>query len=394
MTPSYTIHTGDALAVLRTLPDQSIQTCITSPPYYGLRDYGTGSWEGGDPNCTHQQEQPRYNGPKQTTAQVSGHASQAEKHGRTHCPMCGATRTDSQIGLEDTPEEYVQRLVAVFREIRRVIRDDGTAWVNLGDSYNTGTTAPSKPTHNANVGYWQNADTIGRPRMNWPGLKTKDLCGIPWRVALALQADGWYLRSDIIWAKPNPQPESVTDRPTRSHEYLFLLSKSQKYYYDADSIKEPLANSSIVRLSQPTFDQQTGGPKDYANGTNTNRSTRRTLSNLKQKLADDPTAGRNKRDVWTIPTQPYKEAHFATYPEALVEPCILAGSPPHATVLDPFTGSGTTGAVALRLNRNFVGIELNPQYVEMAERRLSYAAKGLRPPKSLEAPQEQPSLFP
>jgi site-specific DNA-methyltransferase (cytosine-N4-specific) len=247
---------GDCRAVLPTLEAGSVQCVVTSPPYYGLRDYGTGEWAGGDPDCDHAQEPPRYNGPKQFSAQVSGHASKAEKHGRKVCGKCGAHRIDSQIGLEATPAEYVAAIVGVFREVWRVLRDDGTCWLNLGDSYATGTTAPRKATKiegpdvPASWADRSQPERVGTP----PGFKTKDLMGMPWRVAFALQDDGWYLRRDIIWSKPNPMPESVTDRPTTAHEYVFLLTKRPKYFYDAEAVREegtiPAGTPSLAAITE------------------------------------------------------------------------------------------------------------------------------------------------
>ena len=368
---------GDVIETLRTLPDGIVHTCVTSPPYWGLRDYG-----------------------------VPG-----------------------QIGLESTPEEYVEKMVEVFREVRRVLRDDGTLWLNLGDSY------ASKPCgsigRNAKVGNTKKA--IQRSAGVSAGLKLKDLVGIPWRVAFALQADGWYLRSDIIWNKPNAMPESVKDRPTKAHEYIFLLAKSPRYYYDADAIREPVSDEVMKRYK---------------------REKEKGMNNpLNHKYKDKPTVsdgfrsqygaraylekGRNKRTVWSIPTKPFKGAHFAVFPPDLIEPCILAGSPekacPHCgapwvrmtergepikmahsnkihkaqgrhgktsvfntgyiierittgwkptcqcegndgsgrgIVLDPFFGSGTTGVVAEKHGRQWIGIELNPEYVEIAKKRL------------------------
>jgi DNA modification methylase len=273
----YRVLIGDCIESMRGLPDQSVHTCVTSPPYFGLRDYG----------------------------------------------MPG------QIGLEETPEAFVARLVEVFREVRRVLRDDGTLWLNLGDSF----------------------------------AKDKNLLGIPWRVAFALQANGWFLRQDIIWHKPNPMPESVTDRCTKAHEYIFLLSKSARYFYDADAIKEASAESSIARLSQPTLDQQAGST----------RVPGKTNGNMKAVGGET----RNRRSVWTVTTKPFKGAHFATFPPDLIEPCILAGCPVGGTVLDPFGGSGTTAGVALRNSRNAILCELNPTYAAMMHDRVSSIAGGL-----------------
>lgn len=283
---------GDALNVLKTLPDKSVQMCVTSPPYYGLRDYGV----------------------------------------------------DGQIGLEDTPEQFIQRLVDVFREVRRVLKDDGTLWVNIGDSYcGTGDKGDWRDPKYSNGRTGQDK----AKNKNVEGCKHKDLIGIPWLLALALRDDGWYLRQDIIWHKPNPMPESVKDRCTKAHEYIFLLSKSKKYYFDSKSISEPVAQSTIDRLQQ-NIDAQAGSV-----------------------IEGGGYPRRNKRDVWTVTTKPYKGAHFATFPEDLIEPCILAGSQKGDLVLDPFNGAATTGVVCNRLGRDYLGIELNPEYVQLSTERLS-----------------------
>ncbi len=359
---------GEALATLKTLPAESVQTCVTSPPYWGLRDYGTATWEGGGADCDHAQEAPRFNGAKQTRAQVSGHASKAESHGRKQCQKCGARRVDAQLGLEPTPTGYVASIVAIFDEVRRVLKEDGTLWLNLGDSYNAynGGAGPSSALS-------RGAQTKERPNLpsgyglKFKGLKPKDLVGIPWRVAFALQEAGWYLRSDIIWSKPNPMPESVTDRPTKAHEYLFLLSKSQRYYYDAEAIKEGLAPETESRYSYAF-----GGAKSEAlveaNKSGVGQRTRVVGER------ETPT-GRNKRTVWTVPTAPFPGAHFATFPPKLIEPCILAGAPEGGVVLDPFSGSGTTLAVAIQHGRHALGIELNPAYIDLANERIADARK-------------------
>lgn len=285
-----------------------------------------------------------------------------------------------------------------------VMRADGVAWVNMGDSYATGAGKVvnhpgggkqgtgwrgTRGGHEGKHGYSEDqrgTGAITQPnRLPIDGLKPKDLCGMPWRLAFALQADGWYLRQDIIWAKPNPMPESVTDRCTKSHEYIFLLSKSERYYYDARAIQEPFTESSIARLAQPNLEQQAGsdrapgktngpmkacGPSSYRGSTFTkgkSAAVKPTVSQGERTEAE----GRNKRSVWSVATQPFKEAHFATFPPALIEPCILAGCPPGGTVLDPFFGAGTTGLVSDRLQRHCIGIELNANYIDMARKRIN-----------------------
>jgi DNA modification methylase len=356
-----TIHQGDCLEVLKTLPEQSVNCCVTSPPYFGLRDYGTAKWEGGDSNCDHVQSLNKHGGERADRNQEG-----YKKLYLDVCGKCGARRIDSQIGLEETPDAFVAKLVDVFREVKRVLREDGTLWLNLGDSYAAqrgGTHQPAETLAGGVGGKTDDGGKVNRDRHDGYnptrfasriGLKHKDLIGIPWRVAFALQADGWYLRQDIIWHKPNPMPESVTDRCTKAHEYIFLLSKSARYYYDAEAIKEesiyPVGSRDDV--PQGVFD----GKRDGSNGMN---GSFRAIRNT-----------RNKRSVWTITTKPYAGAHFATFPPDLIEPCILAGCPRGGTVLDPFNGSGTAGMVSLENGRNYVGIELNPEYVELTNERL------------------------
>jgi DNA modification methylase len=308
------ILVGDVRQRLQELPDGSVQCVVTSPPYWGLRDYGH----------------------------------------------------EGQIGLEQTPDEYVAEMVAVFREVRRVLTDDGTLWLNLGDSY-ARSAGPEESklatTHTIGVGYKRVAEGGGAPhKKNRPpeGLKPKDLVGIPWRVAFALQADGWWLRQDIIWAKPNPMPESVTDRCTKAHEYVFLLTKSAQYFYDAAAIKEESADPIG---SAKRYESDFGGSKN-THLRDTDQVHTRPIGSR------DFDGTRNKRSVWTITTKPYSGAHFAVMPMALVEPCILAGSERLDTVLDPFCGSGTVGVVALRNQRKFIGIELNKEYADLAEMRI------------------------
>ena len=393
-----TLIQGDSLETLTTLPANSAQCVVTSPPYYGLRDYGTAQWEGGKGDCKHN-PQRRDGGERKDRALPLGRGGMY----REVCAKCGATRIDSQIGMEATPEAYIEKLVRVFREVWRVLKDDGTVWLNLGDSYWGGKGASSQAWSTVH----QERDTLQKAYHQICGanetrptdrrhstIKPKDLIGIPWMAAFALRAEGWWIRADIVWAKPNPMPESVRDRPTRSHEYIFLLSKSVRYYYDHEAIKEPLSSASILRLQQPGFDAQTGGSKDYQNGVNKNRSARRALVNLKGRVmspqvGDNPQAfanltGRNKRDVWTVTTKPYKEAHFATFPPDLIEPCILAGSREGDVVLDPFSGAGTTGVVARKHGRSFVGLELNPEYIALTWRRLGLTPKRKRKETSYE----------
>jgi len=344
------------------IPDNSVDCVVTSPPYWGLRDYGLGKWEGGNEDCQHTVSMPiKWNDPKRGTNYTRPEV--AHRGGDSSaCFLCGAKRTDDGIGLEPTPEAYCANMVEVFREVWRVLKPTGTVWMNLGDSYSGGGGA-HKPEH-ANPGLSKSAERNGVPaseRVVMSGLKPKDLVGIPWRVAFALQSDGWYLRSDIIWSKPNPMPESVTDRPTKAHEYIFLLTKSPKYYYDADAIREHTGNE----ISWDEWSESTGRHAPSGNlveGVNAGFGS-------KQESFTHPN-GRNKRTVWEIATQPYPEAHFATFPEDLVEPCILAGCPQNGTVLDPFAGSGTTLAVAQKFGRKSVGVDLSRDYLRLASNRL------------------------
>lgn len=327
-----TLLHGDALTVLRTLPDGAARCCVTSPPYFGLRDYGV----------------------------------------------------EGQIGLEPTPDAYVARLVEVFREVRRVLRDDGTLWLNLGDSYAAargGTTPPAETLAGGANGWMPDGSRTNRSRRDGYnpsrdaraiGLKHKDLIGIPWRVAFALQADGWYLRSDIIWHKPNPMPESVRDRPTKAHEYLFLLSKAERYFYDADAIAEPAVGTTLHDLTvqgytAPGQTPQSGSRKQDGHG---RRHAGFSNAGIPPAIESGVPPTRNARSVWTIATKPYKGAHFATMPPALAERCVLAGSAPGDTVLDPFGGSGTTAAVATAHARAALHIDLNPAYHDLAADRI------------------------
>ena len=291
---SFQILQGDCIEMMRTLPDNSVNCCVTSPPYFGLRDYG----------C------------------------------------------DGQIGLEETPDAFISQLVSVFREVKRVLKDDGTLWVNIGDSYAGNN---SRASNNGRAGFGNPRETV--VKRTGEGLKTKDLIGIPWMLAFALRADGWYLRQDIIWHKPNPMPESVTDRCTKAHEYIFLLTKSPKYYFDHKAMQEKAVSAGKPR--------QFGATKQEG-----------TLSNDAGRVFGD-NGLRNKRSVWSVNVKPYKEAHFATYPPELITPCILSGCPEGGIVIDPFGGSGTTAQVALQNKRNAILCELNPEYVKIIEKRLA-----------------------
>jgi len=331
------LYTCDVLECLHAMPDESVNCVVTSPPYWGLRDYGTGTWEGGSAECEHDQRR-RERDPESKSASNSG-SSRDNIAGKEKCRKCGARRIDHQLGLEPTPEAYVARMVEVFREARRVLRRDGTCWANWGDSYN----AAGRDGHGTRIGYKQgtnraSAEGDDHNRPTAPGLKHKDLCGIPWRMAFALQADGWYLRSDIIWAKPNPMPESMTDRPTKSHEYLFLLSREPRYFYDAEAIREegvwPGQNRNV---DGEDLSHMPGAPRHTGlhlkskkpDGLDTGPGGHGTVHRAGRQAgeASEIRYGRNRRTVWHIATQPFPEAHFATFPEKLVEPCVLAGCP-------------------------------------------------------------------
>lgn len=302
---SVLIQVGDCRELLKAMPAQSVHCCVTSPPYFGLRDYGMAA----------------------------------------------------QIGLEQTPDAFVAELVDVFREVRRVLRDDGTLWLNIGDSY-----AGAGYSNHKGTGGTQREDGGKQRHLSGTGCKNKDLIGIPWRVAFALQADGWYLRQDIIWHKPNPMPESVRDRCTKAHEYIFLLSKSERYYFDSEAMREP-CSEDMQRRAAKGHTRGAGGKIDAS------RQDADTLRGEHAKVID-VSRGRNRRSVWTVTTKPFKGAHFATFPPDLIEPCILAGCPIGGTVLDPFGGSGTTGLVASQYGRNAILCELNPEYAEIARQRV------------------------
>ena len=411
------LYHGDCLEVLRQLPDRSVHMCATSPPFYGLRDYGTGMWEGGDPHHTHDRTGAR-GGRGGSGAPGKNTVGATPATVPVPACSCGARYIDPQIGLEDTPDQWVARLVDVFREVRRVLRDDGTLWVEIGDSYHGG----GYSNHDINGPDWK-AEMNGDKRRSRqqdlkranPQLKPKDLVGQPWMLAFALRADGWYLRSEIIWSRPNPMPESVTDRPTKAHSTIFLLSKSARYFYDADAIREPY--------------QPDGRKVTTVKGTDASAQHR------DGERWPNP-AGANARSVWSVPTEPTPFAHFATWPQKLVARMVRAGTsekgccpecgapwtrvtedahdaegrttngqkprtserrgfdvrmvkttetlgwqpscdcestdPVPCVVLDPFMGSGTTALVARNLGRHSVGIELNEEYLQIAaEHRLA-----------------------
>ena len=344
------IEFGDCRETMRKWASQGIkaQTCITSPPYYGLRDYGTGKWIGGDESCSHKRDS------KYSDKTITGHANKDLTVGdaiyKSVCPRCGAIREDRQLGLEETPEQYIKAMVEVFRCVWDVLEDDGTLWVNIGDSY-AGSGGAGNQFGQLEKGLTKYKQG-GKPQDF--GCKPKDLIGIPWMLAFALRADGWYLRQDIIWHKPNPMPESVQDRCTKAHEYIFLLSKSQKYYYNHEAIKEPLKGEPETRDKNAE-----GYQADYSKGDRFSKGER--------VFGADGMA--NKRSVWSVPVKPYTGAHFAVFPSELIEPCILAGAPVGGIVLDPFMGSGTTAQVSQDLGRQYIGCELNPAYEKLQNKR-------------------------
>jgi DNA modification methylase len=315
------IYTGDNRTILKTFEDKSVNCIVTSPPYYGLRDYGN----------------------------------------------------EAQIGLEETPEAYISTMVDVFTECKRVLKDNGTLWLNIGDSYAANTGYQVEQSIRGGNDFVNAGQNNGKSVKPPKGLKPKDLIGIPWLLAFALRSSGWYLRQDIIWHKPNPMPESVTDRCTKAHEYIFLLSKSAKYYYDAEAIKQESLNpdDDLRRMMQQKEDNKSN-PDNLKNGLRIKNEKSQIFGSRSGHSGNHfyDTGKANKRSVWTITTKPFSEAHFATFPEDLIVDCIKAGCPENGIILDPFMGAGTTALVASKLNRNFIGIELNPEYVKIAEKRL------------------------
>lgn len=392
---------GDCLEVLREMPEQSVNCCVTSPPYWGLRDYGCEGqvWEDVDrpfpedvgrhfAYCEHvwgaeskiksSPQSDSHGGFQNSVSRglqdnTKGKAFEASRG--QFCQLCGAWK--GSLGLEPTPELFISHLVQIFREVKRVLRDNGTLWVNMGDSYcaNRGNT-DKKPRYDNKSAKGGRNLAIVKHRKDVGDLKEKDLVGIPWMLAFALRADGWYLRMDIIWHKPNPMPESVKDRPTKAHEYIFLLSKSKKYFYDSDAILEecayPNGPNSPQSIKSP-YGQSFTRNAPHISGKRKELhvptySRHRASIQGGQSLTDRP--GRNKRSVWTVTTKPFKDAHFATFSPYLIEPCIKAGCPEGGTVLDPFYGAGTTGLVCKNLGRDCVGIELNEDYCKIARERI------------------------
>jgi len=370
-----TIYNGNSLAVLNQLPDESVNCCVTSPPYWGLRDYGLEPIIWDEIPCEHEWG-------NKIIRKDRGAANNSDFIGQPRemigtktiqgqfCQLCGAWL--GNLGLEPTPELYVKHITDIFREVRRVLRKDGTLWLNLGDSYagsgcgtNDYRTEASRSINKSDVMFTKKPPQQKVKNFN---LKPKDLVGIPWMVAFALRADGWYLRQDIIWNKHNPAPESVKDRCTKSHEYIFLLSKSPKYYFDADAIREPNQTYDKRNISEKAisykskFDvnnrESVGSPRAHAQ-----------RENYSIESFYNPN-GRNKRSVWTVNTKPFPGAHFAVFPPDLIIPCILAGCPEGGLVLDPFCGAGTTGLVCANLNRQFIGIDLKKEYCDISIKRI------------------------
>lgn len=314
---------GDALDRIKDIPDKSINCCITSPPYFNLRDYGTTTWVGGLKDCDHSSiiySRPNLRPRKQTTD-----AGSLIYKTLDFCPTCGAVKLDKQIGQEKNPDEYINKLLKVFLEVKRVLRDDGIFWLNIGDSYS---------------------------RKRYDDCKPKDLIGIPWLLAFALRKNGFYLRQDIIWSKTDTMPESVKDRCTRSHEYIFMLTKNKKYWFDHEAMQEEAVGKTRGRRVFGATKPQGTNRHDTGN------------------VYKGDNGKRNKRDVWLCSTSNVKKAHFATYPKKLIEPCIMAGCPENGWVLDPFNGSGTSGIVAVNNGRNYIGIELNPKYIDITKSRI------------------------
>ena len=446
---AFKILVGDVREQLKTLADGSVQCVVTSPPYWALRDYGTGEWKGGKKDCTHKAADQKRE--RSATSTVTGGAA---SYRSTRACACGAVRVnDSQLGSEPTPEAFYEAMVGVFREVKRVLRDDGTCWVNMGDSYYSGTGAKGDNDFSGDGAFGRKKSRMGskagQKMPKHPVLKPKDLVGQAWGLAIAMRADGWFLRSASIWHKPNPLPESCTDRPSSAHEYMFLFTKKGHYFYDRVAVRTKYAQATLPQLGTKYTGRSTKGSSP---GVQDPGSVKRRIiagmsgnvhpSNGTANKALWLDAGANLRTVWTIPTQAYADAHFATFPEKLVEPCVRAGTSEHGAcakcgapwerqvksnatgkgwhdhgndkeagagqkksamkmyeiltlgwkptcecgpkagvkpcvVLDPFSGSGTTGAVSVWLRREYIGIELNPKYAKMSEAHIAARPKRL-----------------
>lgn len=370
---NWTLHCGDALTVLATLPAESVSCAISSPPYWGLRDYGTGRWEGGDLECDHRSPTMR-SGRRENRPTLAGsvatNAAQLRLAHSAGCGKCGARKVDQQIGLQQTPAEYVAALVDVFQEVRRVLVTGGVLWLNLGDTRmsakgQAGGVDPKNPARRHGL----------RPNdVSVSGLKPKDLVGIPWTVALALRDSGWWLRADQIWNKPNGGFDSAQDRPATSHEYVFLLAKSRRYYFNAAAIREPYSESTIQQFKAAYYGK---GKKDYAGAgvQNPSEIKRRMVARARSKPIEQVIAeGVHPRSVWDIPTAGSEIDHYAVMPPEFARKLVLSACPPEGIVLDPFAGASTTGVVALQEGRSFVGIELNPKYHAIGRERLAGVA--------------------
>lgn len=393
------IINADVLDGLRQLPDESVHCVVTSPPYFGLRDYGTATWIGGDSACAHSV------GGQIADSKNPGAIQSGVRPGidASYCRSCGAERIDRQMGLEPTPDDYVSRMVETFREVRRVLRSDGNLWLNVGDSYAGSWGAQSRG--DDYPGTLEGGSTLSARQIKahpkgqkntgsmkkTPGLKPKDLIGVPWMLAFALRSDGWWLRSANVWAKPNGMPESVEDRPTVAHEYVFQLTKSERYFYNAEGVRLPPVPESVGRLARAMrnsldeggFVISGGGyappgqaPHQGARKSDKQRGHSRKHAGFNDRWdamerAEQQSKGANLRSVWWISPGGFPEAHFAVMPEELAATCIMAGTQPGGVVLDPFGGSGTVGVVADRLRRSAILIELNPDYAAMAQRRIA-----------------------
>lgn len=385
-----TLYSGDATDVLSALPDSSVHCVVTSPPYYGLRDYGTGRWVGGDPACRHTAAR-RTARPRRTNSAPLAATDAASKGRFPRCGRCGAVREDRQHGLEATPEDYVDRLRGMFTQLHRVLVPEGTVWLNLGDSFSAEPPGRTRdPMANSTLNGAAAAATL-RDSVRAAGvdrtaaLPRKNLLGMPWRTAFALQADGWIIRNAIVWHKPNAMPESVTDRLSTRYEMLFLLVKQRKYYFDLDAIREPLARPNAVSQNIAV------GGANKGRHAGIGATARRRGNTTTGKYGADPATsawrgqavaqtgarhnarhpqGKNPGDVWSLSTRPLREAHFAAFPVDIPLRCIAAGCPPEGIVLDPFSGAATTGLAARQLGRAYVGIDLNPEFHDIGLRRL------------------------